>query len=126
MTRRTPAPEENVAPQGSPVPGLTLTPRAAQAVLERARDAEVQGHLLKVAVVSGGCNGLAWELYFVEAEAVGDRVFTAEGVRMAVDPTSFPLLEGTVIDLADGRPPTFRFLNPRARKHCSCGASFEV
>ena len=106
--------------------GISLTPRAAQAVLARARDADVQGHLLKVAVVPGGCNGLAWELYFIEAEAEGDRVFSAEGVRVAVDPTSLPLLEGTVIDLADGRPEVFRFLNPRARKQCSCGASFEV
>ena len=106
--------------------GIGLTPRAAEAVLERARAAEAEGQLLRVAVVAGGCNGLSYELYFVESAAEGDRVFDAQGVRVAVDPTSLPLLQGTVIDLAEGRSPTFLFHNPRARKRCSCGASFEV
>jgi Fe-S cluster assembly iron-binding protein IscA len=34
------------------------------------------------------------------------------------------LLEGTVIDLDRG--PGFRFDNPRARRTCSCGGSFET
>jgi len=103
---------------------LSLTDRAAAAVLARAREAEVAGWLLRVAVVAGGCNGLTYELYFVPEAGPADAVIEAGGVRVAVDPASASLLEGTVIDLPGG--PGFRFDNPRARKSCSCGASFEI
>lgn len=106
--------------------GLLISPRAAQAVLERARAAELGSPLLRVAVVAGGCNGLSYELYFVEAPSAEDRVFESSGVRLLVDPSSFALLEGTSIDLEPGAHPSFRFDNPRARRRCSCGASFEV
>jgi iron-sulfur cluster assembly protein len=103
---------------------LALTPRAALAVQERAREADVAGWLLRVAVVAGGCNGLTYDLYFVPEAGPQDAVVESEGVRIAVDPASAPLLEGTFIDLPRG--PGFHFDNPRAKKSCSCGASFEV
>ena len=103
---------------------LSLTPRALEAVQSRARDADVAGWPLRVAVVAGGCNGLTYELFFVPEPSAEDAVVEAEGVRIAVDRASAPLLDGTVIDLPPG--PSFRFDNPRARKSCSCGASFEV
>src|SRR5206468_1706704 len=106
---------------------VTLTERAARAVAERQRQADVAGWLLRVSVVAGGCNGLSYELYFVEAAGPRDAVFESPlGVRVAVDEASAPLLDGTVIDLPGGSPPGFRFDNPRARRGCSCGASFEV
>jgi iron-sulfur cluster assembly protein len=103
---------------------LSLTDRAAKAVLARAREAEVPGWLLRVAVVAGGCNGLTYDLYFVESAGPEDAVVEAGAVQIAVDPASAPLLDGTVIDLPRG--PGFRFDNPRARRACSCGASFET
>src|SRR5690242_8108823 len=98
---------------------LTLTERAADAVRARAHEAEVTGWLLRVAVVAGGCNGLTYELYFVPDASAQDEVIESAGVRVAVDRSSALLLDGTVIDLADGR--SFRFSNPRARRGCSCG-----
>ena len=103
---------------------LTLTARAAKAVLERAREADVAGWLLRVAVVAGGCNGLSYDLYFVPEASADDAVIESGGVRVAVDPASAPLLDGTVIDFPG--EPSFRLDNPRARKRCSCGASFET
>ena len=103
---------------------LTLTDRARDAVLARARDAELSGWLLRVAVVAGGCNGLTWDLYFVPEAGPDDTVVESAGLRVAVDAASAPLLDGTLIDLP--RPESFAFDNPRARKTCSCGASFEV
>jgi iron-sulfur cluster assembly protein len=105
---------------------VQLTSRAAEAVLERQREADVQGWLLRVAVVGGGCNGLSYDLYFVPEPGPADAVFEGNGVRVAVDEASVRLLDGTVIDLQGGRSPGFRFDNPRARRGCSCGASFEV
>jgi iron-sulfur cluster assembly protein len=103
---------------------LSLTDRAARAVLVRATDAEVQGWLLRIAVVSGGCNGLTYDLYFVQNAGPEDVVVDAHGVRVVVDPASAALLDGTVIDLPRG--PGFSFQNPQARRTCSCGASFET
>jgi iron-sulfur cluster assembly protein len=103
---------------------ISLTDRAAEAVLARAREAEVEGWLLRVAVVAGGCNGLTYDLYFVETAGPDDALVDAGPVKVAVDPRSAPFLDGTVIDLPRG--PGFRFDNPRARKTCSCGASFET
>jgi iron-sulfur cluster assembly protein len=102
---------------------LRLTQRAAEAVRSRACEADVAGWLLRVAVVAGGCNGLVYDLYFVEEPTAEDAVLESAGVRVAIDRGSAPLLDGTTIDL-DGK--SFRFENPRARRGCSCGASFEV
>jgi iron-sulfur cluster assembly protein len=103
---------------------LELTERAAKAALERARDADVQGWLLRVAVVAGGCNGLTYDLFFVPEPGPEDAVVEVAGLRVAVDRASQKLLDGTVIDLPRGS--SFEFKNPLARKTCSCGASFEV
>jgi iron-sulfur cluster assembly protein len=103
---------------------LSLTPRAVEAALLRARDAEVEGWLLRVAVVAGGCNGLTYDLFFIPEPGPEDAVVEAQGLRVAVDRASQNLLDGTVIDLPKGN--SFHFQNPRARKACSCGASFEV
>lgn len=103
---------------------LTLTERAARAVRDRAADADVAGWLLRVAVVAGGCNGLTYDLYFIEAPGAEDTVVETAGLRVAVDRGSAPLLDGLRIDFDRG--PSFKFDNPRARKGCSCGASFEV
>jgi iron-sulfur cluster assembly protein len=103
---------------------LTLTPRAAEAVLARASAAELSSWLLRVAVVAGGCNGLTYDLYFVDAPGPEDKLIQAGPVLVAVDPATAPLLDGTVIDLPSGQ--FFHFQNPKARKTCSCGASFET
>ena len=103
---------------------LNLTERAAEAVRARAREADVAGWLLRVAVVSGGCSGLTYELYFVPEPGAQDELIESAGVRVAVDAASARMLDGIEIDLADAR--SFRFSNPRARRACSCGASFEA
>src|SRR5215813_4492079 len=103
---------------------LSLTDRAATAVLARAREAEVEGWLLRISVVAGGCNGLTYDLYFVESARPEDALVEAGPLKVAVDPASAALLEGAVIDLPRG--PGFRFENPQARRTCSCGASFET
>ncbi|MCA1828323.1 MAG: HesB/IscA family protein [Myxococcales bacterium] len=103
---------------------LTLTRRAIEAVQARAAQAEVPGWLLRVAVVAGGCNGLTYDLYFVESAGPEDTVIEAGEVLVVIDRASAPLLDGTVIDLP--KRESFRFENPKARKTCSCGASFEI
>ena len=105
---------------------LTITPRAAAAALTRAREAGVPGFYFRVAVVAGGCNGLAWDLYFVEAPSPEDTQVTCGELQVLIDRASLPLLRGVTIDLGTGKQPSFVFDHPRAKKRCSCGASFEL
>jgi iron-sulfur cluster assembly accessory protein len=102
---------------------LRLTAPAGDAVRARAREAGVAGHLLRIAVVAGGCNGLSYDLYLVPEALPEDAVVESSGVRVAVDAASARLLDGVVVDL---RGRSFVFENPRAHRSCSCGASFEV
>jgi iron-sulfur cluster insertion protein len=104
---------------------LTLTERAAEAVQARMRESGVEGFYLKLAVVGGGCNGLSYDLYFVDKPASTDSETESRGVRMLADEASARLLDGTLIDLPSASS-GFRFDNPRAKKTCSCGASFEI
>src|SRR5258708_7196330 len=103
---------------------LSFTERASQAVLARAREAEVEGWILRIAVVAGGGNGLPYDPYFIENAGPEDPGLDGGPLRIAVDRSSAALLDGTVVDIPRG--PGFRFDNPRARKTCSCGASFET
>src|SRR5947199_10333056 len=97
---------------------LQLTSSAAEAVRARAREAGVSDHLLRIAVVAGGCNGLSYDLYLVPEALPEDAVVESSGVRVAVDAASARLLDGTRVDL---RGRSFVFRNPRARNGCSCG-----
>src|SRR5438045_9342035 len=103
---------------------LSLTDRAAKAVLVRAKDAEVQGWLLRIAVVGGGCNGLTYDLYFVESARPDDAVVDVQGLRIAAEHISVPLLDGTMLGLPGG--PRFRLDNPQAHSTCSSGASCDA
>ena len=58
-------------------------------------------------------------------EREGDTVFEFDGVKIYVDATSLPLVDGTEIDFAkQGLSETFTFRNPNAAAECGCGESF--
>ncbi|MGQ0615649.1 MAG: iron-sulfur cluster insertion protein ErpA [Acidimicrobiia bacterium] len=104
---------------------LTMTDTAAAKVKDLI-EAEGEPELaLRVAVRPGGCSGFSYELFFDSDIATDD--FTAEhlGVRVVVDPSSAPLLEGAVLDYKDGLQQTgFSINNPNAQRTCGCGQSF--
>ena len=86
---------------------LTLTPRAERAIERRAREADVPGWVLRIAVVAGGCHGLCYDLFFVPELSPDDAVVEAGPVRVAVDRRSAELLDGLVIDLPEERAQSF-------------------
>ena len=54
-----------------------------------------------------------------------DTVFEQDGVRVYVDASSLPLVDGTAIDFArQGLGEVFVFDNPNAKAECGCGESF--
>jgi iron-sulfur cluster assembly accessory protein len=121
--------EPSAAPSMDPAMagGLTLTPVAAEKVIEirKAEDIE-DSYSLRVKVMGGGCAGFQYDLFFDEY-AEGDNVFEAHGVKLVCDQMSFMYLMGTEIDYVEGlQGAGFKFNNPNTTGSCGCGSSFSV
>ena len=83
--------------------------------------------LLRLGVKGGGCSGFSYAIDFTSSTRDGDHVMEKDGMRVAVDRRSYPLLEGSVVDykktlMQEG----FVFTNPKAKASCGCGLSFDV
>jgi len=105
---------------------ITITPKAAEKVLEIAAAEELQGQGLRLRVIGGGCAGFSYDLYFDEPAEV-DRQFEVAGVKCIVDEMSLMYLVGTEIDYVEGlQGAGFKFQNPNVKSTCGCGSSFSV
>jgi len=80
---------------------------------------------LRIMVESGGCAGLKYKMGLVAAVEDADVTVEHNGVKVFIDPTSIPYLEGTTVDFVIGMEGSgFVFDNPQAKSGCSCGKSF--
>ena len=54
--------------------------------------------------------------------------FSGEKVYIVIDPYSYPLINGSLLDYVNDDPTGRRFIfkNPRAKRTCGCGSSFEA
>ena len=106
---------------------LSLTPRAAEKVLE-IREAESLGDQgLRVRVIGGGCSGFSYDLFFEDETHDLDQRFESRGIPIFVDMMSYQYLEGTEIDYVEGlQGAGFKFINPQAKATCGCGSSFSA
>ena len=83
---------------------------------------------LRVGVKAGGCSGYSYVFRWESAPRPGDEVFEGTaGTKIFVDPKSYKLLNGTVLDCdASMLGQTLLFRNPNAKSECGCGLSFSV
>jgi iron-sulfur cluster assembly protein len=107
---------------------VTLTDRGAEKVHEfldsQNGAAETAG--LRVAVRGGGCSGFQYQLAFDE-QRDNDEAFESHGIRLLVDKTSLPYVEGSEVDWIDGLTGAgFQVNNPNVVAACGCGSSFRV
>lgn len=83
--------------------------------------------MLRVYVTGGGCSGFQYGFAFDEVAAEDDSVVEKDGVRILVDPMSFPYLAGSQVDYQEGlQGAKFVVQNPNASSTCGCGSSFSV
>lgn len=76
---------------------------------------------LRIAVASGGCAGIRYDMFLDSATQEGDDILMLNGVTLLVDSDSMRLLEGTTIDFRNDLPEAgFVFDNPNAQGLCSC------
>ncbi|MEX2275838.1 MAG: iron-sulfur cluster assembly accessory protein [Actinomycetota bacterium] len=106
---------------------LGVTEPAARKIAALAANEGHAAPVLRVRVVAGGCSGFSYELGFETDAASGDLVIDAHGIRVLVDPSSAPILEGSILDFDDALlGGGLRIRNPRAVNGCACGDSFSV
>ncbi|HEY2344915.1 MAG TPA: iron-sulfur cluster assembly accessory protein [Xanthomonadaceae bacterium] len=80
---------------------------------------------LRFGVRRTGCSGWGYVVDLANAVAADDTVFEVDGVRVIVDATSLPMVQGTRIDyVKQGLNAQFAFENPNAADACGCGESF--
>ncbi|MEM1042352.1 MAG: iron-sulfur cluster assembly accessory protein [Bacteroidota bacterium] len=108
--------------------GITITDSAASRLHEIAEREGVGGEqFLRVAVVSGGCSGLTYDLGWDTTFGETDQVVGEEPLRVVMDRKSFLYLDGTTLDFSDGlEGQGFHFHNPQASRTCACGESFSL
>ena len=106
---------------------LKLTDNAiAQAKSILARE-NLEGHGLRVAVVTSGCSGHSYHMDFEKETKAGDTVLEMDGLKIYLDAASKKYLQGTVIDYVSSvQGAGFKFLNPNATSTCGCGTSFSA
>jgi len=80
---------------------------------------------LRLGVTKGGCAGWQYEMKVAEPSE-GDEVVEAGEARVIIAADSLDKLRGCQVDFSDDLTDAgFKILNPRARRSCGCGTSFE-
>ncbi|ARU58723.1 iiron-sulfur cluster insertion protein [Oleiphilus messinensis] len=82
---------------------------------------------LRVFITGGGCSGFQYGFSFDEEIAEDDTQIEKEGVKLVVDPLSYPYLVGAEVDYKEGLEGSrFVVTNPNATATCGCGSSFSI
>ena len=104
---------------------IQLTGNAIRKVRQVMEQEKMGG--LRLGVQGGGCSGLSYLVRFEPQPGPRDKIFEFEGARVFVDPKSYIVLHGIVLDYRESLlEQGFRFENPNAQKSCSCGTSFSA
>jgi iron-sulfur cluster assembly protein len=128
----TPAPTPAAgAPSSGASPGpskreIEITEAAAS---EIAKQRDKRGNpeaMIRIGVRGGGCTGFTYVFEWAEQTRPTDKVFSAHGVSIVVDPKSLVYLGGMQLDFVRGMMGHgFKFNNPNAKGSCGCGESVQ-
>ncbi|MDE0093022.1 MAG: iron-sulfur cluster insertion protein ErpA [Gammaproteobacteria bacterium] len=106
---------------------ITFSRSAANKVAALRREEGEENLNLRVFVTGGGCSGFSYGFTFDDSIAEDDAVIETAGVKMVIDPLSFPYLLGATIDFKeDLQGAQFVVMNPNASNTCGCGNSFAI
>lgn len=104
---------------------ITITPSAREQILKLREKSHAEGKALRLFVQGGGCSGLTYGMQFDEASESDQLLEIGDGLKLAVDPASAPVLNGVTVDfLLSLEASGFKINNPNAKSTCSCGKSF--
>lgn len=106
---------------------ITLTDRAVSKIKEIvAQDPSLADKSLRIYIEKGGCSGFSYGFKFDTATSA-DTQQDFETFKLLIDPQSQQMIEGSTIDYREefGKE-GFAIQNPKAKKSCGCGNSFEA
>lgn len=105
---------------------ITLTESAVKRVEEMVakREAAIG---LRIGVTESGCSGYSYAMDFAESVNDNDIVIDQGSIKIIIDETSMPILDGVELDFVkQGLNQNFKFNNPNVISSCGCGESFST
>lgn len=112
---------------GNVMSTVILTEAAAYEVKSMMEQNGMPDGYLKISVKGGGCTGLSYGMSAEETPAENDDILEYYGVKVLVDKTDAPILNGTIIDFKQSlMGGGFAIENPNAIASCGCGSSFRT
>ncbi|MEM1308230.1 MAG: iron-sulfur cluster assembly accessory protein [Cyanobacteria bacterium P01_D01_bin.71] len=83
--------------------------------------------VVRLAVLSGGCAGLMYDLQFRQAAKATDQILKIDHLKVVIAIDQLANCNGLAIDYSeDLTGGNFRFANPLAKQTCGCGVSFSL
>lgn len=106
---------------------IKISEAAASQIKTMIEEQEDKNVFLRVGVKGGGCSGLSYGMGFDAETADEDITFEQQGIKVAVDKESAPILKGVEIDYKQNMMGGgFTIENPNAIASCGCGSSFRT
>jgi iron-sulfur cluster assembly protein len=107
---------------------ITVTENAKNQVLKILQSESLDNtYFVRVAVKSGGCSGLKYDLDFDNVLKTDDVISESNDIKVVCDKKSVLYLIGTELDYSGGlNGKGFIFNNPQASRSCGCGESFSL
>ncbi len=107
---------------------IYLSPQAKERIEKlRTEDGLSPAAFIRVAVTSGGCSGLSYQMDFDQSMQPDDQIFEDKGEKIVTNLRSLLYLYGSTLDFSEGlNGKGFHFINPNAARTCSCGESFSL
>jgi iron-sulfur cluster assembly protein len=105
---------------------VSLTESAARQI-QKQLEKRGKGIGLKLGIKKSGCSGYAYALDYADELTESDIVFENFDVKIIVQETDLPVVDGIEIDYRrEGINAAFQFNNPNVKGTCGCGESFSV
>ena len=122
----------STAPKTDPTPAapatskreVEITQAAAEEIAKQQAKRNTPDARIRIGVRGGGCTGFTYVFEWAEQIRPTDKVFSAHGVSIVVDPKSLVYLGCMQLDFVRGMMGHgFKFNNPNAKGSCGCGES---
>lgn len=107
---------------------ITVTENAKKQALRILESESLDNtYFIRVAVKSGGCSGLKYDLNFDNKISDEDVISESNDIKVVCDKRSVLYLIGTELDYSGGlNGKGFVFNNPQVSRSCGCGESFSL
>lgn len=115
---------------------IEISARAAEVIRDiMHREYPDKDYALRIQIVPGGCSGVSYQLLLDDEISSDDTVLESSGLKIVVDPYSYPYLQGAVVDYVETQMgegfiiqnPNFETTGGCGCGHggCGCGAGHE-